>query len=201
MSDLTLSRIRSVLLAKPKRILPPGPGRTLACVAVVLAGAPERPNVCLIRRAEQAGDPWSGHMALPGGRAETFDATAEAVAERETAEEVGLRLRPENLIAPLAEMPVRASGRDMLMTLAAFVYSLEGTPPPLVLQKVEVAQALWVPLEQVYDPASRTRYRFNRNGASLDFPGVSLEGHTVWGLTYRVLSELGDRLGLPLPQE
>ena len=39
-----------------------------AAVAVVLVPSPDA--VLLIRRAERAGDPWSGHMALPGGRRE-----------------------------------------------------------------------------------------------------------------------------------
>jgi 8-oxo-dGTP pyrophosphatase MutT (NUDIX family) len=138
-------------------------------------------------------------MAFPGGRAEATDPTAQAVAEREAEEEVGLRLGPSQLIAPLTEMPVRAGGQDMRMHLAAFVYHVDGPPPPLVPQTEEVAQALWIPLALIYDPGSRTRYRFTRNGTALEFPGVALNGNIVWGLTYRVLAELGDRLGRPLP--
>jgi len=138
-------------------------------------------------------------MAFPGGRADLTDPTAQAVAEREAAEEVGLALRPQQLIAPLTELPVRAGGQDMLMKLAAFVYQVDGEPPPLTPQTEEVAQALWVPLALIYDPGMRTRYRFTRNGTALDFPGVNLDGRIVWGLTYRVLAELGDRLGRPLP--
>jgi 8-oxo-dGTP pyrophosphatase MutT (NUDIX family) len=199
MSDLTVPLIRQALLVRPRTILPPGPDRPLACVAMVLSGAPEAPQVCFIRRAERPGDPWSGHMAFPGGRADLTDPTAQAVAEREAAEEVGLVLDPGQLIAPLTEMPVRAGGQDMLLKLAAFVYHLDGPPPPLVPQTEEVAQALWVPLALIYDAGSRTRYRFTRNGTALDFPGVNLNGQIVWGLTYRVLADLGDRLGRPLP--
>jgi 8-oxo-dGTP pyrophosphatase MutT (NUDIX family) len=201
MSALTLPIIRQVLLAKPRRILPPSPDRPLACVALVLAGPSEAPEVCFIRRADRAGDPWSGHMALPGGRADARDVSAQAVAEREASEEVGLHLDPRHLIAPLIEMPVRPAGRDLNMKLAAFVYRLEGPPPPLTPQTEEVAQALWVPLELVYDPERRVRYRFTRNGTALDFPGIELGGHVVWGLTYRVLAELGNRLGRPLPPD
>jgi len=200
MSQLSVPFIRQALLATPRTIPPPGPERPLACVALVLAGTPQRPSVCMIRRAERSGDPWSGQMAFPGGRADPGDASAQAVAERETAEEVGLRLEPGQLIAPLTELPVRAGGRTMALQLAAFVYGLEGAPPKLTPQTEEVAQALWVPLERVYDPASRTRYRFVREGAELDFPALGIGGHVVWGLTYRVLAELGERVGKQLPQ-
>jgi 8-oxo-dGTP pyrophosphatase MutT (NUDIX family) len=199
MSSLSVPFIRQALLANPRTIPPPGPERPLACVALVLAGTPQQPAVCFIRRAMRPGDPWSGHMAFPGGRADPGDASAQAVAEREAAEEVGLRLEPRQLIAPLTEMPVRAGGREMRMQLAAFVYGLDGAPPALTPQTEEVAQALWVPLEHVFDPASRMRYRFERGGAVLDFPALGIDGHIVWGLTYRVLAELGERVGRPLP--
>ena len=39
-----------------------------AAVAVVLAGEGGALRLCIIRRAEHPRDPWSGHIALPGGR-------------------------------------------------------------------------------------------------------------------------------------
>lgn len=201
MPPLSVPFIRQALLSKPRTIPPPGPERPLACVALVLAGTPQRPAMCFIRRADRPDDPWSGHMAFPGGRADPGDASAQAVAEREAAEEVGLRLDPGHLIAPLTELPVRARGRTMGLQLAAFVYGLEGAPPELTPQSEEVAQALWVPLERVYDPASRMRYLFDRDGEVMDFPALGIDGHVIWGLTYRVLSELGERVGRPLPRD
>ncbi len=201
MSTLSVPFIRQALLAKPRTIPPPGPERPLACVALVLAGTPQQPAVCFIRRAERRGDPWSGQTAFPGGRADPGDASAQAVAEREAAEEVGLHLEPGQLIAPLIEMPVYAGGREMRHQLAVFVYALDGAPPALTPQTEEVAQALWVPLERVFDPANRRRYRFVRGGAALDFPALVIDGHIVWSVTYRVLAELGERVGRPLPPD
>ena len=63
-----------------------------AAVAIVLAPDPDA--VLLIRRAERAGDPWSGHMALPGGRYEPKDPDLLGTALRETVEEVGVALKP-----------------------------------------------------------------------------------------------------------
>ena len=45
----------------------------------------------MINRAEHAGDPWSGHVAGPGGRAEPEDKDLEATAVLETLEEIEQR--------------------------------------------------------------------------------------------------------------
>ena len=50
------------------------------------------PEILFIKRAGRAGDRWSGHTALPGGRRDPLDADDRAAAIRETMEEVGLDL-------------------------------------------------------------------------------------------------------------
>src|SRR5262245_33353929 len=45
---------------------PPADGKRRAAVAIVLHDEPA-PRVLLMKRAERAGDPWSGHISLPGG--------------------------------------------------------------------------------------------------------------------------------------
>ena len=76
--------------------------RGCAAVAMILVGAEDRLKLCMIRRAEKSGDPWSGHMALPGGRFSPEDADLRVTAERETHEEVGLRLDPAHRLGSLA---------------------------------------------------------------------------------------------------
>ena len=45
-----------------------------AAVALILApGAGDELELLLIERAKRSGDPWSGQMALPGGRREESD--------------------------------------------------------------------------------------------------------------------------------
>ncbi|MEP6687797.1 MAG: NUDIX domain-containing protein, partial [Gemmatimonadales bacterium] len=72
---------------------------------MVLVPSPDA--VLLIRRADRAGDPWSGHMALPGGRREETDPDLVATAVRETFEEVGLSLAPADLLGSLDDVVPR----------------------------------------------------------------------------------------------
>ncbi|MFN7699333.1 MAG: NUDIX domain-containing protein [Deltaproteobacteria bacterium] len=44
-----------------------------AVAAILRERAPGAPEVLFIRRAEKPGDPWSGHMAFPGGKQEPGD--------------------------------------------------------------------------------------------------------------------------------
>ncbi len=156
-----------------------------AAVAVVLAAAPE--SVLLIRRAERAGDPWSGHMALPGGRRDAPDEDLVATATRETEEEVGLRLGSAQLAGGLDDVVPRT---PVLPPIAVrpFVFLLSEAPP--LLLNPEVAAADWVPLEHLLAPETYGAIRIQIRGESREMPAYHLAGGVVWGMTERVISGL-----------
>jgi 8-oxo-dGTP pyrophosphatase MutT (NUDIX family) len=63
-----------------------------AAVALMLRERSGGLELFVIKRAEKVEDPWSGHMALPGGAREKGDRDAYDTARRETLEEVGIDL-------------------------------------------------------------------------------------------------------------
>src|SRR6185295_16981272 len=63
-----------------------------ASVAMVLAESGGEVDLLLIHRATRDDDPWSGHMAFPGGRRHPDDTDVVHTAVRETLEEVGIDL-------------------------------------------------------------------------------------------------------------
>ena len=90
--SLTLDRVARTLRS-PERWTYEGDVRWRAAVAVILRERDGALEVLVIRRAERAGDRWSGHAALPGGKVSESDTSIDDTALRETLEEVGLDLR------------------------------------------------------------------------------------------------------------
>lgn len=195
---LTLSDIRAALARHQPKTGPFEAIPARAAVAMILAGPEDGLNLCMIRRAEQAGDPWSGHYAFPGGRAQAGDASPRAVAERETGEEVGLALENGHLLGPLSEMPVRLGGVDTGMRLSTFVYYL-GPETPAFSPNSEVAAAYWVPLSHLWDADQGTHLALEREGVKMIFPAIRYRDYVIWGLTFRVLTLFSDVLDHPLP--
>jgi 8-oxo-dGTP pyrophosphatase MutT (NUDIX family) len=194
----SLDQIRAALAAREPEIVPDASARR-AAVAVCLREG-RGVEVLLIERARREGDPWSGHMAFPGGRVEAGDGSARRAAERETFEEVGLRLLGAERLGRLDDMRGHHAAGNPPLVISAFVYRV-ADPPPLVLSD-EVEQAFWFPLAEFLDPGRRVDHRFGP-GSEWRYPGILVGDpgrHVVWGLTYRFLEVLFRAVGRPLPR-
>lgn len=196
----TIYQIREALSRHQPQLSEREPECSEAAVALVLAGRGEELSLCAIRRAEHPLDPWSGHMALPGGRACPEDGGPRAVAERETFEEVGIEIGEPHWIGPLSDVLVRLGGSgDRRLVLSPFVYYLGEEPPPFTPNPEEVAEAYWIPLAHLWDPRNASRLEWERSGARLLYPAIRWGEHAIWGLTFRVLTLFSDVLDAPLP--
>jgi len=173
-----------------------------ASVALVLReSAGHGPEILFIERAEKHGDPWSGHMAFPGGRVDLPAETPEQAAVRETLEEVGLVLSARGRLGRLDDLEGRHAGRPPGMVISAFVYHLDG-PAELVPEQSEVREAFWVPVRSLLEPGRRVLRAFRGTG-SFEFPGIVVgepDRHVVWGLTYRFLEVFFRAIGQPFPE-
>lgn len=176
-------------LSRATEPLSPNPEGKYAAVAAVLRPGPYGAEVLLIRRAEHALDPWSGHMAFPGGRYDRGDETLLATAVRETREEVGLDLQAHaTLLGALDALPAIARGKPAGLVIAPFVFALEREVE--LAPNHEVVEALWAPLARLASGEHAAVVEYQLDGQTLELPGWNVEGRIVWGLTYRMLHSL-----------
>lgn len=183
--DVTrLERLLDRLAERPARQVSDA-ARREAAVAVLLVPDPDR--VLLIRRAVRDGDPWSGHIALPGGRREPQDADLLATAIRETAEETGIALERARARGPLDDLaPVTPVLPPVVVRPFPFLLDAE----PAIIGSDEVAAAEWVTLAQLSDPAIRRPAALTVRGAPLTVTGYHLPAGLLWGMTERIIAPL-----------
>jgi 8-oxo-dGTP pyrophosphatase MutT (NUDIX family) len=160
-----------------------------AAVAVVLGGEPIAPLVLLVRRTERPSDPWSGHMALPGGHAEPSDASLFETARREAHEEVGVDLSAAELLGQLDDVSPLTSSN---ISVRPFVFWL-GAQVPLLLSP-EVSEALWVPVAALAGGELRADHEVQLPDRRMIVPAFVVEQRVVWGMTFRVLEMLLARI-------
>lgn len=164
-----------------------------AAVALILVPTASDLEALFIRRAEIAGDPWSGHMALPGGRMQATDQDLLATAIRETAEETGVSLSPRDHLGALDDFAPLTPTLPRIV-VQPHVFALPSRPE--VRLSPEVAGCLWFSLETLR--TARRQAEVNIRGVPTGVSAFVVGQDIVWGLTERILSpfmELAAKLG------
>lgn len=193
--DLSLRSSASVLERQLRnydyRLVPGASWMSRAAVAAVLRPQGTETELLFIRRSDNPRDPWSGHMAFPGGRAESDEKDTRITAERETWEELGFHLSESaRLNGRMSDILATAKGRHLPLVITPWIYSVE--EPPLIQPNHEVAEALWVPMSFFRDPKNRSHFDYRFAGISLRLPCYHYEGRKIWGLTLKMVDELLD---------
>jgi 8-oxo-dGTP pyrophosphatase MutT (NUDIX family) len=195
----SLERIRERLSVHRFREEQAHPGSTFeAAVALILHEAqPGRPELLFIERAQREGDPWSGHMAFPGGRREPGDPDRLRTALRETFEEVGFE--PARPLGRLDD--VRGARRPRVDDLLVSAYVFGVDEPPRIVASPEVQSTVWVPLAWIADPGSWTEHVVRDAAGARRLPALRHDRYVIWGLTLRILESFFATLGQPLELE
>jgi 8-oxo-dGTP pyrophosphatase MutT (NUDIX family) len=157
-----------------------------AAVAILHAREPAN-SVLLIRRTIREDDPWSGHWSFPGGHRDPEDSDLLDTALRELAEECGVRLEREHLEAALPVASARRRSGPYVL-VAPFVFRVH-RELPTVLDEREAAEARWIPLDVLTDPARHHLRPVPGIPEHTLFPAIDLAGPPLWGFTYRLVTE------------
>jgi len=162
-------------------------GARRAAVAVVVSEGDE-PALLFVKRRERAGDPWSGHVALPGGFASPADGSPENTAMRETFEETGLDLsRLGSHLGRLDDVYPRSLLLPRVI-VTPVVFTVASRHP--VAPSEEVDRALWLQIASLEDQANRGVISLDLPAGPAEFTAIHVEGLAIWGLTERILAQL-----------
>lgn len=165
----------------PKRVEESGVMET--AVALILTPGKLGLEALFIRRAERPDDPWSGHIALPGGRRDPGDADRLATAVRETREEVGVELPKSALLGALDDL-APSTPRLPPLVIRPYVFGLR--PRPAARLSTEVAGVMWLPLSELASCEGKAFVPLR--GETREVACYACGGVVIWGLTYRILS-------------
>jgi 8-oxo-dGTP pyrophosphatase MutT (NUDIX family) len=131
----------------------------------------------------------SGQVGFPGGGHDELDTDLTATALRETYEEIGVHASEVTVLGQITSLYIYASNYLVQPTVAWIDYRPEFRPDPY-----EVAQLIEAPLLDLLDPRNRQVETWDLRGHIADVPFYAIQGHTIWGATAMILSEL---LALP----
>ena len=166
-----------------------------AAVALLLVPAAHGLDALFIERAIRAGDPWSGQIALPGGRRDPDDSDLAATAIRETREETGVELADAERLGVLDDLHP-SSPLLPPVVVRPYVFTLPRHPDART--SPEVREAFWLPLGAFRAPGAYREITITPpGGTAFSLPAYVIGSRTIWGMTERILTPLLDLLDPP----
>ncbi len=151
-----------------------------AAVVVLMRAAHQGFQVLLVKRAENACDPWSGQSALPGGKGSSEDHNLKETVVRETLEETGINLLVDCRFLGAME-PVRSTQKPEMKILPFVVF--QDKEQTIGLNE-ELTEYFWVPLAEFAKNKGTVKFGVDEH------PAFLIANRVVWGLTYRILEKL-----------
>ena len=163
----------------------------------------KKPDLRLLfmQRAEHPKDPWSGHIAFPGGGVESYDDNTLSAAIRETHEEMGFVLNKDSWLGSMQPVFGPVLGNQKKVCVYPHVFLLDAVP---VIEVNEEAQAaFWVPVDRLMDERFvfdfEHPFKLHQKMFGIDL-GLNLNV-PLWGLSLAVLYKFFQVAGWPVEQE
>ncbi len=125
-----------------------------------------------------------GQISLPGGGWEEGDESLQETALREAQEEIGVSRHEIEVLGPLTPFYIPPSNNCVHPFVA-----YQPQRPHFLLDPIEVAELLEVPLRLLLDTETRREEDWVWRGANLHVPFYAVGKHKIWGATAILLAE------------
>lgn len=137
-------------------------------------------SALFVKRVENLADPWSGQIALPGGKRDVHDLSLKQTIMRETLEETNIDLSHDCRFLGVSTA-LRSRPRPGLLILP-FVILFEHKPS-IRLNESELEGFIWIPLNKIIRGKGSVEFDFG------EAPAYIVGRTIIWGLTFRVLED------------
>jgi 8-oxo-dGTP pyrophosphatase MutT (NUDIX family) len=171
------------------------PGYRQAAVLLPLYETEVGPHFVLTKRTERV-PTHKGQISFPGGGFQGGDGDLLATALRESEEEIGLRPADVDVVGVLDDTVTVASAH-VVRPFVGFVPH----PYPFRLDSFEIDQLVHLPLSPLLKPNGFREEVWDRDGRPHSVFFYEHDGHTVWGLTARILKQFVEVVGAPLQRD
>jgi 8-oxo-dGTP pyrophosphatase MutT (NUDIX family) len=171
------------------------PGYRQAAVLLPLYETAAGPHFVLTKRTERV-PTHKGQISFPGGGFQDGDGSLLSTALRETEEEIGLLRRDVDVVGVLDDT-VTAASAHVVRPFVGFV------PHPYAfrLDSFEIEQLIQLPLRPLLEPNCFREEVWERDGQPRSVFFHEHDGHTIWGLTARILKQFVEAVGTPLQRD
>lgn len=171
------------------------PGYRQAAVLLPLYETAAGPHFVLTKRTERV-PTHKGQISFPGGGFQDGDGDLLGTALRETEEEIGLLRSDVDVVGMLDDTITVASAHVVRPFVGFMPY-----PYTFRLDSFEIEQLVPLPLRPLLQPHCFREEIWDRDGRPHSVFFHEHDGHTIWGLTARILKQFVEVVATPLERD
>jgi 8-oxo-dGTP pyrophosphatase MutT (NUDIX family) len=167
----------------PNRLYDPPPGVRRSSVLIPFLSASEQ-DLNLLFTLRSPNIRHGGQISFPGGRIEAHEKPEEA-ALREANEEVGIQPEKIQILGSVSDLYINHSNNQITPFLG-----LMTAEPELVLQEEEVAEAFFIPFDELIREELKKHETWELKNNRYRVPYWTIHEVPLWGATAMILSEV-----------
>lgn len=184
----SFDRIAERLSSRERGADLPSCDRTRAAVAMILHQNQivDDVEILFIQRASHDLDPWSGHIAFPGGKLEEGELECQAAC-RETNEEIGFDLEQGRYLGRLSDIV----GANLPVRVSCCLFGVDRMRFRPILNE-EVRDLFWIRVSDLRDPGRHFQSSVAFGQKRFEVPAIRLPVENkpvLWGITYRLVRQ------------